>query len=650
MFRSLLIANRGEIALRVLRTARRLGLRTVAVYSEADRDARHAREADDALCIGGAAPRESYLDAAAIVAAARRAGAEAVHPGYGFLAESAAFAQAVLDAGLVWVGPPPAAMHALGDKAAAKRLAGAAGVPVLPGYDGAEQGDAALARAARDTGYPLMIKAAAGGGGRGMRLVRSAEELAPALAQARSEAQHAFGDARVLLERALAGARHVEVQIFADTQGNCVHLGERDCSLQRRHQKLIEESPSPAVHAALRERLAGAALAVARAAGYVGAGTIEFLLGEDGRFWFIEANARLQVEHPVTELLTGLDLVEWQLRVAAGEQLPLRQQDVRFDGHAIEARLCAEDPARGFLPQSGRLHVWRPAAGVRVDHALEHDGVIAPHYDSLLAKLIAHGATRDEARVRLAAALEATVALGVTTNQAFLAGVLRDPQFARAGANIDFVALRCARVEAAQPDAALLAIGAALLAESAAGYGEWRSWSNNPARLMRARFGERDVALTYSQGAYAARIDGASVALRFVTLERQRARVELDGGREESVAYALEGEVVHLARTGRSWRLENVLHAPPAKRAAELAERRLVAPMNGRVVAVHVRAGDEVAAGAALIVLEAMKMEHGLSAPAAASVRAVHVAPGAQVAPGQVLLELEPPPARRATP
>ncbi len=650
MFRSLLIANRGEIALRILRTARGLGLRTVAVYSEADRDARHAREADDAVCIGGAAPRESYLDAAAIVAAARRAGAEAVHPGYGFLAESAAFAQAVLDAGLAWVGPPPAAMRALGDKAEAKRLARAAGVPVLPGYDGAEQSDAALARAARETGFPLMIKAAAGGGGRGMRLVRSAAELPAALAQARSEAQHAFGDARVLLERALEGARHVEVQIFADTQGNCVHLGERDCSVQRRHQKLIEESPSPAVDAALRERLAGAAIAVARAAGYVGAGTIEFLLGEDGRFWFIEANARLQVEHPVTELLTGLDLVEWQLRVAAGEPLPRRQQEIRFDGHAIEARLCAEDPAHDFLPQSGRLHVWRPAAGVRVDHALEPDGVIAPHYDSLLAKLIAHGATRDEARVRLAAALEATVALGVATNQAFLAGVLRDPEFARAGANTDFVARRFGRVETAQPDAALLAIGAALLAESAAGYGEWRSWSNNPARLMRARFAGRDVALTHSQGTYAARIAGASIALRFVALERQRARIELDGGREESIAYALEGEVVHLAHAGRSWRLENVLHAPPAKRATGLGERRLVAPMNGRVVAVHVRAGDQVEAGGALIVLEAMKMEHGLAAPAAASVRAVHVAPGAQVAPGQVLLELDPLPALGATP
>jgi geranyl-CoA carboxylase alpha subunit len=645
MFRTLLIANRGEIALRVQRTARRLGLRTIAVYSEADRDARHAREADDALCIGGAAPRESYLSVEAIVAAARRVGAEAVHPGYGFLAESPEFAQAVLDAGLAWVGPPPAAMRALGDKAEAKRLARAAGVPVLPGYEGGEQSDAAFERAAREIGFPLVVKAVAGGGGRGMRMVRSAAGLAPALAQARSEAEHAFGDPRLMLERALEGARHVEVQIFADSRGGCVHLGERDCSVQRRHQKLIEESPSPAVDAALRDRLSTAAIAVARAAGYVGAGTAEFLLGEDGGFWFIEANARLQVEHPVTEALTGLDLVEWQLRVAAGEALPLAQQDIRSSGHAIEARLCAEDPAQDFLPQSGRLHLWRPAGGVRIDHALEPGCTIAPHYDSLVAKLIAHAATRDEARARLAAALDATVALGVATNQALLAAVLRDAEFAKRGATTEFLTRRFARFEAAQPDAELLAIAAALLAERgarAADYGEWRSWSNNPARLMRARFGARDVALTYSLGAYSAQQGGASVALRFVALEPQRARVEIDRGHEESIAYAIEGEIVHLARGGRSWRLENVLHAPPAKRAAGLAERRLLAPTSARVVAVHVHADERVDAGRILVVLEAMKMEHGLAAPAPARISAVHVAPGAQVAPGQLLLELEP--------
>ncbi|MDA8107880.1 MAG: biotin/lipoyl-binding protein, partial [Betaproteobacteria bacterium] len=566
-----------------------------------------------------------------------------VHPGYGFLAESADFAQAVLDAGLVWVGPPPAAMRALGDKAEAERLAQAAGVPVLPGYDGAEQSDTAFEHAARKAGFPLVVKAAAGGGGRGMRLVRSAEELGPALAQARSEAEHAFGDARVLLERALEDARHVEVQVFADQQGRCVHLGERDCSVQRRHQKLIEESPSPAVDGALRARLGAAGIALARAARYAGAGTVEFLLGKDGRFWFIEANTRLQVEHAVTEALTGLDLVEWQLRVAAGEPLPLRQEEIGLRGHAIEARLCAEDPARDFLPQSGRLQAWRPAPGVRVDHALERGSVIAPHYDSLIAKLIAHGATREEARARLVAALEATVALGVVTNQGFLADVLRDAEFARGEASIDFVSRRFGRIESAQPDAAVLALGAALLAEcAAAGFGEWRSWSNNPARLMRASFGARDVALAYSRGSYAAQVGGEHLALRFVALEPGRARVELDHGREETVAYAIEGEAVHLARGGRSWRLENVLHAPPAKRAAGPAGRQLLAPTNGRVVAVHARAGDEIEAGGALLVIEAMKMEHTLAAAAAARVRAVHVAAGAQVSAGQLLVELEP--------
>jgi geranyl-CoA carboxylase alpha subunit len=364
--RSLLIANRGEIALRIGRTARRTGLRTIAIYSEADSAARHAREADAALCIGGAAPAQSYLDIPAVMEAAKRSGADAVHPGYGFLAENPAFAQAVLDAGLVWIGPPPATIRAMGDKAEAKRIARTAGVPTLPGTAEAGENDAALAEAAAGVGYPLMIKAAAGGGGRGMRLVRQEDELAAALRQAQSEAQHAFGDRRILLERALERARHIEVQVFADTHGSIVHLGERDCSLQRRHQKLIEESPSPAVTDVLRERLGAAAVTLARAVDYVGAGTVEFLLDDAGNFYFMEMNTRLQVEHPVTEMITGLDLVEWQLRVAAGEPLPLRQDDIRFAGHAIEARLCAEDPARDFLPQSGRLGVWvMPSSRIR---------------------------------------------------------------------------------------------------------------------------------------------------------------------------------------------------------------------------------------------------------------------------------------------
>ena len=436
---NLLIANRGEIALRIMRTARRMGYRSIAVYSDADCGARHAREADAAVRVGGASPRDSYLNIAAIIEAAKLSGADAVHPGYGFLAENADFAQAVIDARLTWVGPPPAAIRQMGDKAEAKRIARKAGVPTIPGYDDADQSDDTLAEAARGIGYPVMIKAAAGGGGRGMRLIRAESELAAALGAARSEAHHAFGDGTLLLERALGGARHIEVQVFADQHGNVVHLGERDCSVQRRHQKLIEESPSPAVDAGLRERLGAAAVALARAVNYVGAGTTEFLLDRDGNFYFMEMNTRLQVEHPVTEAITGIDLVEWQLRVAAGERFTRPQSDIRFSGHAIEARLCAEDPARDFLPQAGCLVLWIPDESVRTDHALASGAEISPHYDSMIAKVIARGRTRDEARERLASALDNTVALGLPTNKAFLAAVLRDEEFSARGATTDFL-------------------------------------------------------------------------------------------------------------------------------------------------------------------------------------------------------------------
>ncbi len=372
--KSLLIANRGEIARRIMRTAQRMGLRTIAVHSDADRDALHVREADTAARIGGAAPRDSYLNIVAIIDAAKRTGADAVHPGYGFLAENAEFAQAVIDAGLTWVGPPPAAIRQMGDKAEAKRIARDADVPTVPGGE-------ATAEVAETVGYPLMIKAVAGGGGRGMRLVRAESELAGALDAARSEAEHAFGDGRLLLERALTNARHIEVQVFADQHGNVVHLGERDCSVQRRHQKLIEESPSPAVDAGLREKMGAAAVALAKAANYVGAGTVEFLLDTGKQFYFMEMNTRLQVEHPVTEAITGTDLVEWQLRVAMGERFTRQQSDIRFHGHAIEARLCAEDPAQDFLPQAGRLALWQPATGVRTDHALESGVDISPFYE-----------------------------------------------------------------------------------------------------------------------------------------------------------------------------------------------------------------------------------------------------------------------------
>jgi geranyl-CoA carboxylase alpha subunit len=627
VFASLLIANRGEIALRVQRTARRMGLRTIAVYSDADAEAPHTRAADAAVRLGGAAPRDSYLNIAAILEAAKRTGAQAVHAGYGFLAESAAFAETVLQAGLVWVGPPPAAIRAMGDKGNAKRIAHAAGVPVLREY---------LTHGAID--FPVMVKAAAGGGGRGMRLARSPAELPAAIAAARSEAEHAFGDGRVLLEPAIEGARHVEVQVFGDARGRLIHLGERDCSVQRRHQKLIEESPSPAVDGELRRRLGAAAIAAARAVEYAGAGTVEFLLAPGGEFYFMEMNTRLQVEHPVTELVTGLDLVEWQLRVAAGEPLPIAQEEIRFQGHAIEARLCAEDVSQGFLPQAGTIALWQPAPGVRVDHALESGCAVPPYYDSMIAKLAAHAPGRDEARAQLARALDATVALGLATNKSFLAAVLRDEAFARGEATTDWLSRFAFRVE--EPDAAACAIAAALLAEHA-GYGEWTSWSNNPAREMRFRFAE-DVALRFAAGVYSAATTRGAARLRLFVIGNNRARVELDRARGETVAYAVDGDTLHLARGGASYRLENTIHAPAAQRGAEVGDGRLASPMNGRVLAVHARAGERVDAGKALVVLEAMKMEHGLALQVPVRVRAVHVAAGAQVAPGHLLLEFEP--------
>ena len=398
-FTKILIANRGEIACRVTRTAKALGYRTVAVFSDADAVALHVREADEAVRIGPPPAQESYLNIEALLAAAKLAGADAVHPGYGFLSENAAFAEACTKQGLVFIGPPAAAIDAMGNKARAKALMEAAGVPVVPGYRGADQSDETLIVEGRRIGFPLMVKAAAGGGGRGMRRVATAEELPQALARSRSEAASAFGSDELILERAIADAHHVEIQIFADRHGSVIHLGERDCSIQRRHQKVIEETPSPAVSTELREQMGEAAVAAARTIGYVGAGTVEFLLHRSQKFYFLEMNTRLQVEHPVTEAVSGLDLVAWQLRIAAGEKLPLKQDQVTFAGHAIEARLYAEDPQQNFLPQSGVLVDWRPASGggVRIDHGLAPGQSVSPFYDPMLAKVIAHGATREEA-------------------------------------------------------------------------------------------------------------------------------------------------------------------------------------------------------------------------------------------------------------
>ena len=428
-FTKVLIANRGEIACRIMRTAQAQGYDTVAVYSEADADAPHVRIADQAVCIGGAPVEESYLNMAAILEAAARTGADAVHPGYGFLAENATFAQACADAGVTFIGPSPRAIALMGNKRLAKLRMAEAEVPCVPGYSGTAQDDPTLAAEGEIIGFPLMVKAAAGGGGRGMRLVEAAADLPAAISGARSEAENAFGSGELILERAVVEPRHVEIQIFADRHGNCLHLGERDCSIQRRHQKVVEEAPSPAVDDALRAEMGRAAVMAARAIDYVGSGTVEFLLGPDDTFYFLEMNTRLQVEHPVTEMITGLDLVAWQLDIANGATLPLSQDEIRFDGHAIEVRLYAEDPYAGFLPQTGVVAAWRPSAEVRVDGGIAQGQVISPFYDAMVAKVIAHGRSREEARRRLIRGLAGTTLLGVPNNRGFLLDVLRHDNF-----------------------------------------------------------------------------------------------------------------------------------------------------------------------------------------------------------------------------
>jgi len=659
MFDAILVANRGEIALRVMRTARRMGHRVIAVYSDADVDAAHVRCADAAVRIGAPQPIDSYLNIKAIVAAALATGAEAVHPGYGFLAENAAFAEAVIDAGLIWIGPPPSAMRAMGDKGEAKRLMRAADVPCVPGYDGDDQTDATLKAEAQRLGYPLMIKATAGGGGRGMRLVQAAEDFEAALTSACSEARTAFGSSTVLLEQAIILPRHIEIQVFADDHGHVVHLGERDCSVQRRHQKLIEEAPSPAFAGAdghhLRRRMGALAVAAARAIKYRGAGTIECLLDAHKHFYFMEMNTRLQVEHPVTEALTGYDLVEWQIRVARGEPLPETSQEAilkRFEsgGHAIEARLCAEDPARDFLPQSGALLAWNiDACGdLRVDHALASGSRISPYYDSMIAKFVAHGADRDSARERLARGLRAAQVLGVRTNQEFLVAALAHQTFAEGGATTGFVGQHLAALLAAS--SALRPTLAALLAycARAARHGHDpravalpMPWPVNLKLLIDGV--EATVALEAMGGARY-RLSCAAAIEAFELLECAAGHMRVSGERgRESIAFVLDGDDLYVGVAG----VQSVI-ADRSLTAAASADSALAvlirAPMAGRIVALFVSAGQKVEKGAPLLALEAMKMEHPSTAPMAAVVKQVLVEHGAQVSAGTLLLELEPAP------
>ncbi len=665
MFSRLLIANRGEIACRVIATARRLGIRTVAVYSDADRAARHVQLADEAVHIGAAPARESYLDAGRILAAARDSGAQAVHPGYGFLSENEDFARACQAAGIVFVGPTPEAIAAMGDKAAAKTLMGKAGVPLVPGYHGANQ-DAAFLRAQADAiGYPVLIKASAGGGGKGMRVVEQGAGFEDALASCRREALSSFGDERVLLERYLSRPRHIEVQVFGDTQGNVVHLFERDCSVQRRHQKVLEEAPAPGMDAARRDAMGAAAVAAARAIGYTGAGTIEFIAEQDGRFYFMEMNTRLQVEHPVTEMITGLDLVEWQLRVAAGEPLPRTQAALGMRGHAIEARIYAEDPARDFLPQTGRItHLAFPQGeGVRVDTGVLQGAEISPWYDPMIAKLVVHGADREEALARLRAALAGTRIAGLATNVEFLGRIAASAAFGNAELDTGLIERhRDALLPPAQalPDEVLaLAAWAEFAAERAAAgaraaacadrHSPWNAidgWRMNAVSHHAFAFlcGEQAAAATLLFDPRGLRLRLASGEYGFEghapePAESGALSVRLDGRmvRGHALRSGTREWTVFLA--GRTWRLalRDELH----EIESEAHGGSLAAPMPGRVVAVLVQAGARVEKGTPLVILEAMKMEHTIVAPRAGTVRELRFTAGEQVQEGVDLLVLD---------
>ena len=641
MIRNLLIANRGEIAVRIARTCRELGIRSIAVFSDADEGALHTRACDRAVHLPGSAPAETYLHVERLLDAARAAGADAVHPGYGFLAESPMFAQAVIDAGLTWVGPPPAAIAAMGSKIEAKRLMRAAGVPVLPDstVEGADD-PAAI-------GFPLLVKASAGGGGRGMRVVAGATELADALAAAEREAAAAFGDGTVFCERFVERGRHVEVQVFGDAHGTIVALPERECSIQRRHQKIIEESPSPAVDPALRRRLADAAVAAARAVGYVGAGTVEFLLGPDGDFWFLEMNTRLQVEHPVTEAVTGLDLVALQLAVADGARLDPADLEGRLSGHAIEARLTAEDPSQGYRPSTGRFERVRlDAPGVRVDTGIEDGAVISPYYDSMVAKVIAAGRTRGEAIRLLVDTLRRAELHGPVTNRDQLVRILEHPAFVAGDLHTGFLDEHPC-TDPIRGDVPLAAAAAAL-ADQAARRANARvlagipsGWRNNPAvdQAVELTIDETPIRVTYrlGRGGHVS-VDGTPLGARVVSTAPEEVVFELDGmrrtyrvGRVDDLRY-VDADDGHVAL--------RVLPRHPEPHLA-LDTGSLVAPMPGSVLRILVAPGDTVTVGQPLVVIEAMKMEHEVRAPAAGTVRAVEVTTGQQVESGQLLLHLD---------
>jgi len=654
MINTILIANRGEIACRVIRTCRRLGIRTVAIYSDADTHARHVRMADEAIHVGPSPSSESYLVIDAVIGAARRSGADAIHPGFGFLAENSDFAQACADAGLVFIGPTPAAIAAMGNKHAARDLVARVGVPILPGYGGADQSEDTLQREAERIGWPLMVKAAAGGGGKGMRLVPRLADLHDACVTARREAQQAFGSDELILERALITPRHIEFQIFGDQHGNLIHLGERECSIQRRHQKVIEESPSVALTAALREAMGTAAVAAARTVNYSNAGTVEFLLDHDGTFYFLEINTRLQVEHPVTECVTGLDLVEWQIRVAEGELLPLCQEGLRLNGSAMEVRLYAENPANDFLPVTGEILLWREpeGEGIRVENGIQSGDQVSIYYDPMLAKIIAYGSDRAAACRRLLRALETTTLLGLTSNRSYVYAVLNHPAYQAGELSTAFLADYFADWTEPVGDVPLALIAVTLAQwlehsqlETNRGY-----WRNNPNRPQLYRYAVSssdepvDVYLTPAchNSTYRMRVAQDAEVITSVEFNEQASGemvLTVDGHRQR----------VMFAHTGNTWWVQtksgevqlHTLELLPEPKAPADAGGSLRAPMPGVVLAILVEVGQRVQKGDALLKLEAMKMEHTIRTAADGVVETIYFAPGDTVAADTILVQLK---------
>ena len=642
-FTKVLVANRGEIACRVMRTARALGYRTVAVYSEADAGALHVQEADEAVCIGPAKVSESYLRVDAILDACRKTGADAVHPGYGFLSENEQFAQACIDHGITFIGPSPEAIELMGSKRISKVRMIEAKVPCVPGYEGIDQADATFIQHAARIGFPVMVKASAGGGGRGMRLVNSADELPAALSTARSEAQNAFGSGELILEKAVIAPRHVEIQIFGDTHGNCVYLGERDCSIQRRHQKVVEESPCPVMTPELRQKMGEAAVAAAKSVNYVGAGTVEFLLDKDNHFYFLEMNTRLQVEHPVTELVTGQDLVEWQLRVANGELLPLQQHEITLSGAAIEVRLYAEDPGANFLPQTGKVLSWQPAniPGVRIDHGMREAGEVSPHYDPMVAKVIAYGKTRTDAARLLARALDDTVLLGVNHNKQFLTNLLRHPVFISGDTSTAFIEQHFSDDISLKPAVAgheALLVAAALFLKDLPGHFHTGLPGATPLILQCGDI-KTTLRLMMDSGVLSAEINGAQCSLTVISEQETSLLYELDGVRRR-IAFARDGNNLFLDTANGNLHLMEITQAPPATTDSE-GDGQLRAPMDGAVIDVLVNEGDTVKKGQTLIIMEAMKIEHQLKANRDGVVKTLSTRAKQQLKKRQLLLVIE---------